>query len=582
MRFVDIHGDKEEHYEKVTEYARQCQENEQHLCEEQRIREWFSAELDNTNCLRIGSEDLIRYVVREVQILKVLFREFEGKTDKNVDTEQLWKDFLLYNLNLFAGYFILKEKRKQFILKFATKLLHFSEQEVLDFMENYPDYDRRYQRYMEDNFSLEKNTDRYFWKLIFQTGNAQQTFKFTKEYLRFIYFYVFYLYLKVYAGTDPNAWKRTLKQHKISLAELEKDLKSGKFLAADLKKMENPLYCSDRPEVLKGIQNSMKVILFCLTSEGRITEKEGELEMIEELYRQWKNGILTQEELRSIIPEEIRCEAYAGKLPDFRDYEADFLQTDEKIHYLDHTILYQGKSCNGEIQFQSYKGILIFTDRRIVFKGVDTLDLEYERISRIAEYDVLPEILEIRSLNRINYFQVPDIEAAYKILKLIANRKEGTSVDEKQVPLSYEELVDKADIRAYVFAFEYMLSGDLPRELREGLNGLNHKLVSLKKTTEQYPECKNAIYQFLHYYIPETVRLVREYQKYQNAGLTGKTADKVYEKVVTAVQALDRAVYQKITEIYQTAVRDTVAGAEALKEILGQDGYVDKRYSMDK
>ncbi len=102
-----------------------------------------------------------------------------------------------------------------------------------------------------------------------------------------------------------------------------------------------------------------------------------------------------------------------------------------------------------------------------MFKGVDTLDLEYEKISRIAEYDVLPEILEIRSQNRINYFQVPDIEAAYKILKLIANRKEGTSVDEKQVPLSYEELVDKADIRAYIFAFEYMLSGDLPRELRE-------------------------------------------------------------------------------------------------------------------
>ena len=582
MRFVDLHGDKEEHYEEVTEYARQCQENEQHLCEEKRIREWFSAELDNTNCLRIGSEDLIRYVVREVQILKILFREFEGKTDKNVDTEQLCKDFLLYNLNLFAGYFILKEKRKQFILKFATKLLHFSEQEVLDFLENCPDYDRRYQRYMEDNFSLEKNTDKYFWKLIFQTGNDQQTFKFTKEYLRFIYFYVFYLYLKVYAGADPNSWKRTLKQYKISLAELEKDLKSGKFLPADLKKLENPLYCSDRPEVLKGIQNSMKVILFCLISEGRITEKEGGFEMIEELYRQWKNGILTQEELRSIIPEEIRREAYAGKLPDFRDYEADFLQTDEKVHYLDHTILYQGKSCNGEIQFQSYKGILLFTDRRIVFKGVDTLDLEYEKISRIAEYDVLPEILEIRSQNRINYFQVPDIEAAYKILKLIANRKKGTSVDEKQVPLSYEELVDKADIRAYIFAFEYMLSGDMPRELREGLNGLNHKLVSLQKTTEQYPECKNAIYQFLHYYIPETVRLVRAYQKYQNAGLTGKTADKVYEKVVTAVQALDGAVYQKITEIYQTAVRDTVAGAEALKEILGQDGYVDKRYSMDK
>ena len=103
----------------------------------------------------------------------------------------------------------------------------------------------------------------------------------------------------MYAGADPNSWKRTLKQYKISLAELEKDLKSGKFLPADLKKLENPLYCSDRPEVLKGIQNSMKVILFCLISEGRITEKEGGFEMVEELYKTVeKRNTYNMEELR--------------------------------------------------------------------------------------------------------------------------------------------------------------------------------------------------------------------------------------------------------------------------------------------
>ena len=56
----------------------------------------------------------------------------------------------------------------------------------------------------------------------------------------------------------------------------------------------------------------------------------------------------------------------------------------------------------------------------------------------------------------------------------------------------------------------------------------------------------------------------------------------VYDKVMTAVQALDRAVYQKILDIYQTSARDTMAGADALKEILGQDGYVDLSYTMNK
>ncbi len=73
------------------------------------------------------------------------------------------------------------------------------------------------------------------------------------------------------------------------------------------------------------------------------------------MYRQWKNGILTQEELRSIIPEEIRREAYAGKLPDFRDYEADFLQTDEKVHYLDHRSFIRGNPAMGKYSFKAIK-----------------------------------------------------------------------------------------------------------------------------------------------------------------------------------------------------------------------------------
>ena len=58
--------------------------------------------------------------------------------------------------------------------------------------------------------------------------------------------------------------------------------------------------------------------------------------------------------------------------------------------------------------------------------------------------------------------------------------------------------------------------------------------------------------------------------------------EEVYEKVETAVLALDRAVYQKVLEIYQASARDTIASADALKEILGQDGYVDSSYTIDK
>ena len=48
-----------------------------------------------------------------------------------------------------------------------------------------------------------------------------------------------------------------------------------------------------------------------------------------------------------------------------------------------------------------------------------------------------------------------------------------------------------------------------------------------------------------------------------------------------AVKSLDGALYKKISDIYHLETMDTVARAEALREILGQDGYVDPAYEMN-
>lgn len=77
------------------------------------------------------------------------------------------------------------------------------------------------------------------------------------------------------------------------------------------------------------------------------------------------------------------------------------------------------------------------------------------------------------------------------------------------------------------------------------------------------------------------MRVVTSYQRYQNVGLDEKTIRNVYEKVMIAVKSLDGALYKKISDIYHLETMDTVARAEALREILGQDGYVDPAYEMN-
>lgn len=579
MRFVDLNGDKETHYEEVHEYARQRQESELRLREERQVREWFATELDNTSFLKLESGNLMKYVVREVQSLKLIYSSFEPRMDEIVKAEQLWNDFLLYNLDLFAEKLIAVRKRKLFISNFAEKVLHIDNSVAEDFVNNYYDSNRKYMKYMIENFSLEKNADKQFWRLLCHEGEVNQIEHFTKIYIRFIYFYTFYLYLKVPAE-DFNLCKKELKQYRVGISELLRNQKNGRNLLPDIKKMKNPLYCSEKQKYLHNLLIFTKVILFSL---NKVADKEGEDEMIEELYRQIQEQIIAFENLDSILPEEIKQEVHKDRLPEFQDYASGVLQENEKIHYLDHTVLYQGKEDDEEIQFYSYKGVLLFTDRRIVFEGEYILDLGYEDVSRVTAYEIIPEILEIRSGNKVNYFQLPDTETAYKILKVIAKRKNGRDkADDRQIPLSYEELVKKADIKSYIFAFDYMAAGALPQELKEKLKELNNKLRGLQKTIEQNPQRKEEIYQFLHYYIPEAVSLVHAYQSYQGTGLADSTVKEVYKKVETAVLALDRAVYQKILEIYQTSARDTMAGADALKEILGQDGYVDLSYTMNK
>lgn len=573
MRFVDIHGDKEAHYEEVNEYARQRQENEQRILEEQKIRAWFAQDLEIPICLKMESAEIIKYIAREAQILKTIFGGMEIQTDEKIKPEQLWSDFLLYYMDLFSRYFVTGERKNLFVQTFSQKVLHLQEETVRDFINYNRVNDRRYTKYMIEAFSLEKDNGQQFWRLLCQAAKVDQMEQYIRESIKFIHVYTFYLYLKVHTQ-DFYPCEKALKQYKAELLELLRNQKSGRVNPPNLKKLENPLYCIDRQNLLI----SMRMILFTLNR--KLNDEEGEFYMIEELYRQIQEKQIVFDEFNSIIPEEINKDICAGKLPEFQDYDSSVLQEKEIVHYLDHTVLYQGRDCDVELQFRSYKGILIFTDRRIIFKGENLFDLEYKKISRVIEYDVIPEILEVRSGNKINYFQLPNIETAYKTLRLIANRKKGEKVVLQHAPFSYEELVEKANIKAYIFAFAYMASGDMPEKLKEMLKELNRKLSSLKVVVEKNPQREEEIYQFLHYYIPETVKLVQSYQKYQGMELTDKLAREVYEKVKQAVQALDGAIYQKICEIYQTSARDTIAGADALKEILGQDGYVDPSFTI--
>lgn len=582
MGFIDYHGNKENHYEDVVEFAKMRQEEEMRRMEEAQIRKWFGEKLGDLRYSKLESSTLIKYMMREYQMMFRVYGDMISRETEILpfDSEQLWKDFWVYFLCESAEVFLTKEKIVPFVEMFIKKVLRISDIISYEINQQFVSGNYRYKKYFRKTFAYTENGKKLFWRFICLKSDRkyEQAAQFITSFGRFQLLLYYYFYLTSTSGCNGHQWKITLIRCQQEIGNMSQMKWMKSCTVPDTRLMVNPVFGKKCKSLSGDLLRSMRVILFQLKKPSK--DKEKEFLMIEELYFKLQEEETKPSPLQSILPENVKQNIMDGKLPEFPHPDVSGLAPEEKLFYLNHTVLYQERESEDEILFYNYKGTVYFTDKRIMFRGKDSLAIFYENIDRIVEYDLIPEFLEIKTGNKSNFFQIPDAETAYRILKLIANRNRGEPVIKVDAPFTYEELVDKADIGACIFAFEYVIAGDIPEELNSMICELNVKLRGLQRTIEKYPERKEEIYQFLKYYIPEAVKVVTSYQDYQGVGLEEQTMKNMYKKIVIAVKALDHAVTQKIIDMYHLEVMDTVARAEALREILGQDGFVDPEYKM--
>lgn len=581
MGFIDWHGTKEDHFDDVLEYAKNRKREEIRAQEEKIIRKWMGDRLGDSRYGQIKSTDCVRLLAREYIALDQLYMDMIRSVNSGnikFDPVQLWKDLWTATIEAVIEYAGIQDQKKVALMSvFSDKVFRLNSLTSVERHLQEKKKSRRYTKYFRECFFLESGQPMQFWRWIYKLrrGNYRKTESLLSGYQRSLLLMAFYLYL---SAEESGKWILQMEQQVNVLTDLQKLFSENAYYESDDKKLMNPLYAKSNSVVFEEVLQSMKVLLFHFVNKSR--DKEGEMRMVEELYVAIDEKRIQAEQINSILPAQVINQIREGKLPEFPKPDVQGVDSEEKLFYLNHTVLYQGKEKDDEIAFKSFKGTLYFTDRKIMFRGNGSLDLYYDKIDRIVEYDILPEILEVISNGKSNFFQVPDIEIAYQGLKLIANRGRGEAVPEENIPFTYEELINKADLKACAFAFDYAMAGDMPEELREQLREINRKLLGLQKTIDRYPERKEEVYQFLVYYVPEAVRVVTSYQRYQHVGLDEKTVLNVYEKIKAAIKTLDGALVQKIADIYQFETMDTVARAETLREILGQDGFVESAYEM--
>lgn len=143
-----------------------------------------------------------------------------------------------------------------------------------------------------------------------------------------------------------------------------------------------------------------------------------------------------------------------------------------------------------------------------------------------------------------------------------------------KIETTIEEIIEGADLDSYIFYFEDVQHSQISEDMEKQIGILIEKLHKLSTALEKYPDKIEGTHRFSTYYLPETLRLIFAHQQYLTAGVSKEQIDKVYTKVMESIDTVIAAVERKIDSIYQVATMDTIAKANALQKIMGQDGYV--------
>ena len=340
----------------------------------------------------------------------------------------------------------------------------------------------------------------------------------------------------------------------------------------------------DLAAVLKKKIMYRKMVRYAKVVVGNYTILGDDEDMVTagQLYSKIKQKDISLEQISPILPTEASVMIKEGIIPTIDVKDMNFvMEEDETLHYLENAILYISNEAENNLFSKSYGTIYITGKRIVVQAGNENYEVPFERLSKIVLYEALPEILEIVGNNYLLFIQTANVHQTYEFSKMLI----ATFEDIQEQPVNMEKFtIDYfvcADLESYIFRLktlsEYAIADDMRKSMYEMINYLEKMDVTLKK----YPSYQYQSERFLSYYIPEVMGLMVSFLEYNKAGVVNQDENSVYSKIMVAINKIAVAAKQQVIDIYNKAIVDTTARAEALAEILGQDGFVDSAYIIN-
>ena len=292
------------------------------------------------------------------------------------------------------------------------------------------------------------------------------------------------------------------------------------------------------------------------------------MKSIADLYAGMKNGIVDQKEIMTVLPGDVTKDVQRDVLHVFmRPPGNDLFRSGETLYLTEHAEVFIEK----DDAFETLFGLLCLSSERIIIASDDRhIELPYADMVWVTMYDEMPQIIEIRGSGLPWMIRVPDAETVYRCIGLIRNKEYARIITEPA--LSYEEILEKADFDALVFAFEHTLSAGLPEDIRKVIREIASNAGDLRDILRKYPDEMNEAARFLSDHVPSAIRLLASCKENLYSEPGKDVRGRIHDEVLGAADALNEALRNKIEEIRKEAAKKTIAGADALRTGIEQDG----------
>lgn len=649
MGFIDWHGNKQDQYEDILEFAKMKEKMESDNFSSQMKKKADAKFFGVPELLSMESDEILKLLLKEKKSMDMLYdilvQHSPSIEQLHIDlnmTKQFYDDFLRCSIDtLFLQTKIEEERIHQFVDVILKKI--FKVNNAISSEEHYQRMKtcEEYRRYLSRGFELKSGNVTLFWQWIRYLSDLSAR---KKEGTQFIKLYQrFMLHLSYYINQllpEADVGKRYMEKNKVNVETLQKSVTTEINLIRIEEYIRNPIFKIREDEEEKRREAEQAAIKLAEETERiaaleeirrradeearrRIEQEEAERRRQEELEKERRqkkfirlmkcakivlgyyildiedeNDMITAGRLYSAIKDKkIKLEHMTSIFPpeSVRLVEKDTLpvistddvkfKLDEReiLHYVEYVSIY--KQGTEEELFETMNGTLFLTNKRLHLEsGKKVFSIPYEYLKKAVIYDVMPEIIEFASSNDNYFIRTVDTQLTYRIVKMILGHWADPEEQITDEPVNMEELtigfLEKEDMEAYIFGIKSMIDQDMPEQLSSDLKEMIRSLEFFDVALKKYPSYREKSYNFFTYYIPEAVKILFAYNEYEKAGLSAQETNPVYGKVITAIQKLTVAAKQQVVDIYKEAIVDTTARAEALAEILGQDGYVDSAYKI--